>query len=428
LNRKFSLLVIIAAALVIGQDAAGQLNSDLVPRERIVPRAEQIRRDMELSRFRVGPFRLHPQFLLRDVGYTDNVFGASDSSEAVEDFGGSVALGTRWILPFGPKGYLRGTVLPEYTWSAEVPARRFLGGTYDASAIALFNRLSIEGTVGRNESLAFVSSETEAQAIRDLTWYEADVELELSGYISVFANARGQEHAHDAEGAAGAPIENVSDLDREDRAVRAGIRYRMTSFFDIAVAAEQTESAFDFEPLERDNKSEAILVSANYARPRSYINATIGQRQGDPDNGSNFRPYDETVGSYFGAFALGGPLELQAFGHRTVRYGLDNTSPYFFENRNGLGTVIRAGSRLRFRASAEAGENDYPVPVQGPDALIDRSDDVLSYGAGFDLRMYRNVTLTIFVSQSEFDSNLDPLDRSVLRVQTGIALTGDFPR
>ncbi len=427
LRTFFALLVLTLAPSVVAQ-----LTSDVVPRERLVTPEEQIRRELEASSLRLGPFRLQPQLLFRNIRYTDNVYGTLDEDEEkVEDYGATVAAGTRWILPFGPKAYIRGTVLPDYTWSAELPERRFVGGTYDVSAIALFNRLTVEADLGTSEGLAAPSSETDLEVVRDLTWYGVDAELDLSGYFSLFASARAESHEHENEGAGGL-VSLASLLDRDDTALRAGIRYRLTSFLDFTLAAEQARSEFAEQPAERDNRSEAVLLGVHYERPRSYLNLTVGQRRIEPDGGSMIEPFDDTVGSYFAALATRGPIEMHFFGRRAIAYALSPETPFVLGNHHGIGTVVRVGQRLRLRASGEIGTDDYRSGTGAVPENLRREDEVSRYGAGLDFRIRRNVELRIFVSQSEYDSNIDLFDRTTLDVVTGltiggITLTGDFP-
>lgn len=413
--------------------ALAQLTSDVVPRERLVPREEQVRRELEATSGRIGPFRLRPQLLLRDIRYTDNVYGVRDGEEKVEDYGATLAAGTRWILPFGPKAYIRGGILPAYTWSAELPERRFLGGTYDVSAIALFNRLTVEGSSGISKGLTAPSVETEVEVIRDLSWYGLDAELDLSGYISLFGSAHSQNLEHDSGAIEAGPASFASSLDREDTAVRAGIRYRLTSFLDFSLAAERSRTSFDVSPGGRNNSSDAVLLGMHYERPRSYLNLTVGQREYEPDGPSSIEPFDETVGSYFAALATGGPVEIQGFGRREVSYSLSQNTLFILGNHHGLGAILRAGERIRVRITGELGSNDYRSGPQSVEPILRRIDDVTTYGAGLDIRLYRNVALTFFVYESVYDSNIDEFDRSTLGFRTGltiggITLAGDFPR
>lgn len=426
--RVFGYMVLVLFAL----ESRAQLTSDVVPRERVVTPEEEISRELQVSSLRVGPFRLQPQLLFRNIRYTDNVYGTVDEDEEkVEDYGATVAAGTRWILPFGPKAYIRGTALPDYTWSAELPERRFVGGTYNVSAIALFNRLTVEADLGTSEGLAAPSSETELEVVRDLTWYGVDAEVDLSGYFSLFASVRAESHEHEDEGAGGL-VSLASLLDRDDGALRAGIRYRLTSFLDFTVAGEQARSEFAERPAERDNRSEAVLLGVHYERPRSYLNLTVGQRRIEPEGSSLIESFDDTVGSYFAALATRGPIEMHFFGRRAIAYALSPETPFVLGNHHGIGTVVSVGHRLRLRASGELGTDDYRSGTGVVPEDLRREDEVSRYGAGLDFRIRRNVEFRIFVSQSEYDSSIDLFDRTRLDVVTGltiggITLTGDFP-
>src|SRR5450755_1679718 len=139
-----------------------QLASDEVPRERIVPRSEEIRLDLEDSRYRLGPLHLRPLFGIRDFGYDNNVFGTSD--QVVADWRATVSAGADVILRLGNKMYATGIINPEYTYYQKLTDRRLLGGEYGGSLIALFNRLSIEAGGTSDKAIAPVNSEIERPA------------------------------------------------------------------------------------------------------------------------------------------------------------------------------------------------------------------------------------------------------------------------
>lgn len=402
---------------------SAQLTSDVVPRQRLVPREEQIRRDIEDSRFHLGAFRLQPQIFVRDLGYNNNVYGTP--TDPISDWTATVSAGTKWTLPFGSKTYFRGTALPEYTWYADLADRRFLGGTYDASFLALFNRLSIEATAGTQKNLSIVSSEIEAPAIRQLDHVMLDVELDVLRRLSLFATARGQNQRYQSEGAEAGDLSRLGELDRDEQLVRAGVRYRFRSYLDFSVGAERTQSEFELHPSERDNISEAVVFGFHYDRPRMYTNLSVAAREGKPASGSTFEGYDTTTGSYFVSWSLVAPIEVQAYGHKRVVYGLFADNPYFFENRTGGALMFRLGERLALRAFGDVGDNEYPRLAIG--TALPRVDDVVTVGGGFALRIYRSAALTVSVTQSDYDSNINGFDRSVVRIQSGISL-GGFPR
>lgn len=414
--------ILALAVFFSGTIAFAQLSSDTVPRHRLVPREEQIEEDLASSRYRLGPIRLQPRFMLRDLGYNDNVFGTVENP--ISDWTTTVSAGAHWTLPFGPKAYFVGNVMPEYTYYEKLTERRFFGGTYDAAAVALFNRLSLEATAGTTKGLGIVSSEVEAPAVLRTTRIAFDGEIDVFRRLSVFGHAETQRPRYESDPTDQGDLRRVAQLDRTDSGARAGIRYRFSSSFDFAVAAEQTGSDFESTPL-RNNRSEALLLSVQYNRPRAYLNLTVGNRQWQPADRSTFPRYESPTGSYYASYTLAAPLEMQLYGRRAGVYALSTESPFFLETRNGATTLIRAGSRVLVRAFGEVGENDYDV-LEGI-AVKARNDSVVTYGGGLSFRVYRNAGVTVLVSQSDYDSNKDDFDRSIMRVQVLLSM-GGFPR
>lgn len=412
--------------MLFARTASAQLTSDLVPRGRLVPRGEQIRRDLEDARYHVGPFRVQPRLSIRDLGYNNNVFGTTDNP--VSDWTATVAGGAHWTLPFGPKTYFRGDVIPEYTYYQKLSDRRFFGGTYNVGALALMNHLSLAATAGSAKNMALLSSELEAPVIRRTNNFEIDGELEFSRALSLFGNVAGDRPRYSI-GALGTDIAAVNQLDRNDAAARAGIRFRPLSFFDVSIAQERTTSKFTVDPLHRDNSGRAVLVGFHYDRPRAFANMTIGRRTGDATNGSTFPKFTTTTGSLFVGYSLVAPITLEPYWQGRLQYGLSSTQPYFIETRYGLGLRYRIGNRFVVRGFGEIGSNDYNIPGHGTPGVAVRKDDVKTYGASFAARTYRRMAVTIGLSKSDYTSNLDAFSRSIIRLYTGITFSsGDFAR
>lgn len=428
LNRIHQALLALAASFFLVAPAFAQMTSDVVPRERLVPAREQLRREIEQARYRVGPFRLEPRFLLRDVGYNNNVFGTAE--DHVSDWTATAVAGVHWTLPFGEKAYLRGDALPEYTWYNELADRRFLGGTYNASAIALFERVSLEATVGTREGLTIVSSEIDASVIQksDDIRVEGDLELRPSLFLFGSAATRGLEFDAESAGFEAGELALVRNLDRDDQAIRAGLRYKIRSFFDVSVAAEQTSAEFVRDAARRDNETEAILVGLHYDLPRFYVNLIGGRREARPSNGSAFPAFSANTGSLFMQYRLAAPITAELYGHRRITFGIFADTPYFLENRIGGSAIADVGQRIAFRLFGDTGSNEYQQPLLVAGAPVVRADDVLTYGVGMSYRLYRGLSLVASVAQSDFDSNLNQFDRSIIRVQTGLVVSGDPSR
>ena len=401
-----------------------QLTSDLVPRERLVPLREQVEREVEQSRWQLGPIRVQPRFMIRDFGYNDNVTGAAVNK--VSDWTATAAGGVHWVIPMGSKLYLRGDAMPEYTWYRELTDRRFTGGTYNGSFLALFNRMSLEATGSTTRRISNVSSEVEAPAETRIDGVNGDFEVEVLPKVSLFANGQTQRHRYQAFAGSEAELGRVAELDRDDMAARGGVRWMPYDFFDIRLAAETTESEFVLTPLQRDNKGSALLVGVHYDRPQTFANISVGRRKGEPANGSAFPAYETTTGSYFLSHSLTAPFEVQAYGHRRVTYGLSIGTPYFLETRNGIAAIVRIGNRASLRGFGEIGSNDYSLAKVAN--LSKRTDDVATIGGGVAIRIYRNIALSVAVSESDYTSTLPEFDRSITKVYTGLTFSGDFPR
>src|SRR4029077_12930399 len=122
----------------------------------------------------------------------------------------------------------------------------------------------------------------------------------------------------------------------------------------------------------------------HYDRPRFYINATAGYREGHGiEAGTLFPRYRTGTGTYLISWFFAHPVELVAYGHRGVVYGRFLENSYFFETRNGLGMSVRCGRGLQLRGFGEYGTNGYPVAVTLAEGIsVSRRDIAKAYGGG----------------------------------------------
>lgn len=423
--RKLVLAVAFLAALGLAGTLSAQLADDRVPHERTVPLREQVKNELATYPRRLGPIRLFPQFQLRNFGYNSNVYGTED--DPTSDYTATVAAGARYLVPFGQKVFLRGDVMPEYTYYHELEENRTLGGNYTGSLLGLYNRMSFEVGASRTDQVQVVSSESERVAEANINGAVARLEVDVLPRVALFGSFVQRDYSYDVQGSDGnAPL--FDQLERSDDAVRAGVRYRVTSFFDVSAAMEKTTSEFEVEPALRDNESDAMLVGVHYDRPRMFVDLSAGLREGEGSlDGTAYPDYSELTGSYYLNYKLGRPVELETYGNRSVVNGLFVSNPWFLETRGGAGVVFHAGDRVIVRAFGETGSNEYPEPVLvGGADIVQRADDVLTYGTTLAFRIWRSAALEVGATQTEYDSNIDGFDRSVLRVSTGIRFRPDF--
>jgi hypothetical protein len=409
--------------------ALGQISSEEAPRARTLPLREQLKWENENAPYRLGSVKVRPLFELRDFGYNNNVFGTETNK--VGDFTATVSAGVNVLQPLGQKMALQGTAVPEYTWYEKLVGRRSFGGAYSASLLGLFNRMTLEGGGGYLSQVTLINSESEQAAIQTRTNGLARVEVDVLQYVSLFAGFDAVKTGYNYKGFTEDGSNPIGLLDRTEWAWRGGIRYRFSGQVGIGMQVEKTRAEFVREGDNRNNDSTGYLLVARYDRPRFYLDASGGYREGkgrDSAAPSLYPGYRTGTYSFFASYFVTREVELQVYGHRRPldSYFLDN--PYYFETRNAAAVQVALGQRVAVRGFVSIGPNSYPTEVFVGTNLVVRKDDVTEFGGGVLFRFYRNVAVSVGGSQARYTSNIDGLTRSVLRISTGMSLKGDFSR
>ena len=405
-------------ALFVATAAKAQLMSDQVPRERTVPRSEEIRQQLEQSRFHFGPVRVRPLFGIRDLGYDNNVFGTTE--DHVSDWRSTVSAGADLILPFGRKVYLTGRTNPEYTYYHKLAERRIVGGRYGGSLLMFFNRLTVEGGADTSRMFSTVNSEEDRFAFARTRDSFVKSEIEILRRLSLFGSARQRDQRYPSTGDP-ATSTLLERLERTDTMITGGVRYRFRSYFDVSAAVEQGKGEFRIAS-DSDNRMRAAYIGVHYDRPRFFLNVAAGRRSAEPEGPlSTFPRFSGTSGSVYAEYTLSAPLVLDVYARRSIEYGLYSSNPYYFVERGGAGLTVNLGHRIGVRAFSDAGSNEYPVAITGVPA---RRDQIEAIGGSITYRLYRNTVVAIVATQTDYDSNLDAFDRSIFRVTTVLSLSG----
>jgi hypothetical protein len=422
--------------------ASAQLATDQVPRERTVPVEDAVKQELASARYRLGPIRILPTLFVSNAGYDSNVFGTPENCQQIPgchetktaDWGASVSAGARLVAPVGAKMFAAGVILPEYTWYQKLASRRALGGLFKAFLYGFFNRMSIE--VGGYSSKTFgpLSSETDTRIVEVATDGSARIELDLSRSLSAYVGGEIRRARLGLNGEIPAIAVDVHQLNRDDEVVRAGLRYRISSQWDVTLGAEGTRALFVESPETRNNQSVAYLLGIHYSRPRFFAAVSGGRREGRAFGGSIFPNYSTSTYSYFASYYLTKKLELQGFGHRGVLFGsplpenLVFNNLFFVETRYGGGINLEVHPRLLLRVQADYGTNEFPEPVLIGTTLTKRSDKVSIVAGGFSAILYKSVVLTGLATRQKYDSPVPSLSRTVDRFTTSLSFAGQFSR
>ena len=395
------------AACLTSRLLHGQLVTDEVPRAATLPAREELRRDLEESRFRLGSLRIAPKLSIENLGYNNNINGSA--TDPVSDETGSLVVGARLTLPLSSKLALRADLFPAYIWYAHEVERRGLGGQLAGSFLAFFNHLTFIGSGYATLSDSVVSTETLAIQREAVRGAKGDLDLAIFRRLSIVGNGEWQRH-HYSSGGALNPTYDYSINDRTETAARAGLRYRYSDTVDVSAGVEGTWTDFENAPSERDNASRAAIVGVHVEKTGLIVNLSGAYRKGEARNGSTFPAYEEPTGSGYVSITVVRPLDVEFTGKRRISYSVGSSPPYHLETRWGAALLIRIGSHVTLHPAAEMGTNRYTVGDR-PDPA-GRVDDATVYGGAVEIALARNVTLGTSWRRERYDSNIDAFDRS----------------
>jgi hypothetical protein len=401
--------------------ALAQLTTDSVPRGRILPAREELRQQLEASRYHWGPFRIQPLLSLRDIGLQKNLFGTAGDSGS--DFRATLGGGVRIIVPAGRKIFFRAQALPEYNWFRTEKERRGFGGDYRLETLALFNRMSVGLSGIQIQGVRPVSTEQERPVLTKRNEFLGTVDVEVLRRVSVFATYATDSPRFDLTDAEIRDGISLDRLERDDSAVRAGVRYRIRPYFSVGAAVEETRTRFAIEE-NRNNKTNAVMLTVQYDLPRTFVNAAISRRHAEAENGGGaFREISTTTGSYSISRRLTAPINAILFGRRALTYSLFEANTYFVETTNGLSLSMLLRRGLALQVYGDIGTNRYPAEVSVGSGRVVRTDQRRSAGAGLAFPLMKSAILTILGSRTHYDSNIPGFDRTVSQLTSSISLS-----
>ena len=382
-----------------------------------LPSREQMQLETKNARMRLGPLRLQPVLSLRNIGFTGGVIGTTGVQPP--DFGASVGGGARAIVPFGRDVFFRVSAIPEYSWSRRLVQHRVFGGVGDASALFLFNRLSAQARVIPARTVSPFSTEDQRSVVVQRFDTSGRIEVRLLQRLSLFVahqNARPRFRVTAEDRLRGT---NFDQLDRNDSADGAGVFYQFRSFLSVSAGFERSQSRF-IHGASADNHTNAENVSVSYGRPRTSARISLGASRGEADNGASFQHFSTGTGSYLLSRRLANLWTVDVSGSRRLQYSLFQGTPYYFETRNGAAIAIPIRRRFAVRMMGEVGSNSYPQPTAASLQTVRRIDQVLTYGGGLGVAVYRNAALVTMATRTRYNSNLPGFDRSVVTVTTNL--------
>ncbi|HEX6899496.1 MAG TPA: hypothetical protein VF789_07285 [Thermoanaerobaculia bacterium] len=384
-------------------------------------RREELERQIEAARYHLGPLRITPWASISDLAYVRNFF--ENGAESPDDVTASVGAGFRAYLRNGSKAAWSLQVLPEYTWWARQEERRQLNGTYLLGFHGFFNRLTLEVIAGREQELKIVTPDVPTPVSSRSDGGQIQAELQLTGAFSAFTTFSVEQQDNLVEDLTDPRFQELGRLDREERVLRAGLRWRPRQEWTLGLGAEISEVDFDRVRglADRSNEGTAPIAEVRFRGNRLEAGFDLADRSLEARRGAFFVPYDRITGSAQVAVKGGRRSSTGVYASRTLAYTISPLYSYLQDERLGVFVGIGAGRRASLRVFAEGGANDYFTfsPLTPP-----RQEDVTSYGGSLTFPLGRFLSFQLNGVRSRFDSNLPGGDRTYTSLGTTIALGG----
>lgn len=383
---------------------------------------DQFEAALEESRWRLGAVRLQPWIGVRNLRWSANPLGATEGSESEEgDLSASLGAGVRAYLPTGHSVFWTAHVLPEYVWWADQEDRNRVNGRFGAGGFAFFNRVRLELSGRRQEDLEVVSAELPQEVNNRRDTYTFAAETRLGFSTSVFGQITETRRRHlleEGERVAGAPLQA---LDRNEQTLRAGVRYSPRERWTLGAGMEWTESESTGADRDLSSTGSAPFLEVLYSGPKFWSSASVELRTVEPEPGSALRETEtETYSVQLGL--EGNRLSPAIYARRSLNLSVDEDFSHFTHDVVGASLGVPLGRRTAIRAFGEIGENEFTGASPVDPDLVDRQDDVTSFGGELTFDVGRGLSLSVGGYRTTFDSNVPGEDRTLEVFRTGIDL------
>lgn len=408
-----ALLLALAASVV---PAAAQMTPAGTGATVEASRQDQLEAALEEARYRLGPWRVAPWIGIENVSYVrgEQLAGESGDGDDDGDLTATAGAGIRAYLPFRSEGMLAVHALPRYNWWQDNEDRNTVVGRYGVGFFGFFNRLQTEISARRIEDLGFLSADRLVQQPMRSDEALASAQLRLAGSTAVFGSTTlGRTRVLDTDADLG--DDAAALLDRDRREVRAGLRYLLRGergHVGAGVLQEQTD--FDTADLERSSEGTSWYAEAQLRGNRMDVLLNYDERDLEAQEGGEFPGFSGSTGRVVVALRPSHRLGLQLYGRRDLSYSAAEVASFIEEQRIGVGAQMPLG-RAGLSGFYELGDDRHF-------GELPRTEDVTAYGASFDVRLGRFLSLSLGSRTTRFEPPAGP-DREVGEARAGFGLS-----
>lgn len=342
----------------------------------------------------LGPLRLTPSLILKDMGVDDNVFNEAVDQKRDVTFTATPRADVVFRMRRVRLTYSTAT---DYVYYRTYRSERGINTASSARLDVELGNLKPYATIQGVNSKSRLNNEVDARARhRDLI-YGAGVALKIASRTSVLVNGTQGRVAYDPD----AEFRGVSlrqSFDGRRQSIDAGIGIALTPLTTLTVAVAREQQRFALSP---DRDSNAWRISPTFTfSPIGLLtgSASVGYRR--------FHPLSPTLPDYSGlvsAVAVGATIDgrhqVQALFNRDVQYSYDLTTDYYIGTGGTLTWTLAVVGPIDLRGTA----GRYLMDYRGGERT--GSDRLTTYGGGAGYRFSNRARLGVNVEWARRDSD-----------------------
>lgn len=325
-----------------------------------------------------GPVSIYPSLSVVDIGSDSNVF--NDGAGAKEDYTFTLQSRVMTVLSGGPNRLMFQTG-SDFVWFQKYKDERSSNGQYALRADLMWSRFKPFIAADRLRTRQRPNAEIDARARRTERSVQAGIDYVVSPITAITVSAR-VDDSHYEKGQEFREVELADALGRGGRGISAGMKFALTPFTTLVMAADVLQDRFPGSPL-RNSDSVRFAPALEFSR-EAVISGRVaaGYR--------HFKPQDRTQPDFRGltvltgvTYSLLGRTRFDAFVNRDVSYSYVDTEAFFVNTGGRLEITQPLVGPFDLRVMAQRDRLFYRWhldPLRSTSTTHRDTEDVLSGG------------------------------------------------
>jgi hypothetical protein len=339
----------------------------------------------EAARVHLGPLALNPTVAVKDVGIDTNVFNEAENPKS--DFTGTVAPASDFWFRVGPVR-LSGRGSLGYTYFRKYKNQAGFGGDATARLEVPFVRLRPYVAGSYSNTKDRIGYDLDIRSRHNATGVSAGLDVLVSTKTTIGVAVKSTRTRFEGAGSEFEAVDLQRAFDRDDKAVEASARYRLTPLTTITLTAAAQEDRFVYER-ERNADILRVVPGVEFS-PFALISgrATLGfQRFNVLD--PRIKDFTGVVASAELGYTLLGVTRFAFRAARDVQYSYALEYPYYVTTGYGLTITQAIAGPFDVQATGDIQRLRYEGISGDASTFAGRVDRGLSYGGGIGYRLGR---------------------------------------